>query len=149
MELLREKFNVKVGLSDHTLGIGVSLAAIALGASTIEKHITLDRKSGGVDSAFSMEPQEFAQLVTQGNAASLALGNSNWEIQPSEYESRRLRRSLYIVKDVRSGELVTCENLRAIRPGDGASPKYLQEWIGRTFKEDQRAGTPMRIELLE
>ena len=149
MELLREKFGVKVGLSDHTLGIGVSLAAIALGASTIEKHITLDRKSGGVDSAFSMEPREFAELVTQGNAASLALGKSNWEIQPSEYESRRLRRSLYIVKDVRAGELVSHENLRAIRPGDGASPKYLMEWIGQKFRDDQIAGTPMRIDLLE
>ena len=149
MELLREKFGVKVGLSDHTLGLGVSLAAIALGASTIEKHITLDRKSGGVDSAFSMEPREFAELVTQGNAASLALGKSNWEIQPSEYESRRLRRSLYIVKDVRAGELVSHENLRAIRPGDGASPKYLMEWIGQKFRDDQIAGTPMRIDLLE
>lgn len=149
MDLLREKFGVKVGLSDHTLGIGVSLAAIALGASTIEKHITLDRKSGGVDSAFSMEPQEFAELVTQGNAASLALGNPIWEIQLSEYESRRLRRSLYIVKDVSGGELVSHENLRAIRPGDGASPKYLNEWIGQKFKEDYIAGTPMRIELLE
>jgi pseudaminic acid synthase len=149
MELLREKFGVKVGLSDHTLGIGVSMAAIALGASTIEKHITLDRKSGGVDSAFSMEPGEFAELVTQGNAASLALGNSNWEIQPSEYESRRLRRSLYIVKDVRAGETVSHENLRAIRPGDGASPKYLMEWIGQKFKDDQIAGTPMRTDLLE
>lgn len=149
MELLRKKFEVKVGLSDHTLGIGVSLAAIALGASTIEKHITLDRKSGGVDSAFSMEPQEFAELVAQGNAASLALGNPEWKIQASEYESRRLRRSLYIVKDVRAGEAVSHENLRAIRPGDGASPKYLEEWIGLNFKEDHFAGTPMKFELLE
>ena len=149
MELLRDKFDVKVGLSDHTLGIGVSLAAIALGASTIEKHITLDRESGGVDSAFSMEPQEFAELVTQGNAASLALGSSNWEIQASEYESRRLRRSLYIVKDVRAGEVVSHENLRAIRPGEGASPKYLEEWIGKNFKEDHTAGTPMKFEMLE
>ena len=149
MELLRNKFEVKVGLSDHTLGIGVSLAAIALGASTIEKHITLDRKSGGVDSAFSMEPQEFAELVAQGNAASLALGNPEWKIQASEYESRRLRRSLYIVKDVRAGEAVSHENLRAIRPGDGASPKYLEEWIGLNFKEDHFAGTPMKFELLE
>lgn len=149
MELLRNKFEVKVGLSDHTLGIGVSLAAIALGASTIEKHITLDRKSGGVDSAFSMEPQEFAELVAQGNAASLALGNPEWKIQASEYESRRLRRSLYIVKDVRAGEAVSHENLRAIRPGDGASPKHLEEWIGLNFKEDHFAGTPMKFELLE
>jgi pseudaminic acid synthase len=149
MGLLRDKFNVKVGLSDHTLGIGVSLAAIALGATTIEKHLTLSRNSGGVDSSFSMEPDEFAELVLQGNVARLALGNPKWEIQASEYESRRLRRSLYIVEDVKAGDEVTHQNLRAIRPGEGASPKNLQFWLGRRYKEDFKAGTPMGAELLE
>lgn len=148
MQLLREKFDVNVGLSDHTLGIGVSVAAIALGASAIEKHITLRRKSGGVDSAFSMEPEEFSELVSQGNLARLALGSSKWEIQPAEYESRRLRRSLYIVKDVLAGDVVSYENLRAIRPGDGALPKNLDRWIGRKFKANYEAGTPMQPELL-
>lgn len=148
MQLLREKFDVNVGLSDHTLGIGVSVAAIALGASAIEKHITLQRSSGGVDSAFSMEPGEFAELVSQGKLALLALGSSEWEIQPAEYESRRLRRSLYIVKDVVAGETVTPENLRAIRPGYGSSPKNLDKWLGRKFKANYEAGTPMRPELL-
>jgi N-acetylneuraminate synthase len=148
MQLLRERFNVNVGLSDHTLGIGVSVAAIALGASIIEKHITLRRDSGGVDSAFSMEPEEFADLVTQGNLASLALGSSKWEIQPAEFESRRLRRSLYIVKDVSAGDTITIENLRAIRPGHGASPKNLEKWLGKKFKANYEAGTPMQPELL-
>jgi N-acetylneuraminate synthase len=149
MQLLRERFDVKVGLSDHTLGIGVSLAAIALGASAIEKHITLDRNIGGVDSTFSMEPNEFASLVTEGNSASQALGDSTWKIQPSEQESRRLRRSLFIVKDVQAGEIVTYENLRAIRPGQGAPPKFLEQWIGRQFNAAYLAGTPMEAALLK
>jgi N-acetylneuraminate synthase len=97
MELLRDTFNVKVGFSDHTLGVGSSIAAISLGASVIEKHITLSRNDGGADGAFSMEPQEFATLVMEGNAAAASLGTRKWEIQASEMESRRLRRSLYIV----------------------------------------------------
>ncbi len=149
MDLLREKFEVKVGLSDHTLGIGVSIAAVALGATAIEKHITLDRGSGAVDGAFSMEPREFEMLVAEGNAAQMALGSREWEIQPSEYESRRLRRSLFIVKDVKAGDKVTQENLRAIRPGEGAPPKYLEAWLGRRYKENYEAGTPMGAELLE
>lgn len=145
MELLREKFNVQVGLSDHTLGIGTSIAAIALGASVIEKHITLDRKDGGVDSAFSLEPSEFRQLVMEGNAAEESLGVSDWAIQPSEYESRRLRRSLYIVQDVRNGEPITNENVRAIRPGEGISPKHLTSILGKTFNQDQVMGTPLSL----
>jgi len=148
METLQKHFGCKVGLSDHTLGIGVSIAAIALGATAIEKHLTLKRSDGGADCAFSMEPKEFADLVSQGNAASLALGSPKWEIQSSEYESRRLRRSLYIVKDVKAGDEVSHENLRAIRPGEGASPKYLESWLGRKFKQNYEAGTPMRVELL-
>jgi N-acetylneuraminate synthase len=148
MQFLRDRFDLKVGLSDHTRGIAVSVAAIALGASVIEKHITLDRNSGGVDSSFSMEPQEFADLVSQGNLASLALGSPNWKVQPSEYEARRLRRSLYIVTDVKTGDVVSHENLRAIRPGEGAPPKFLESWLGRSYNGDYRAGTPMQVELL-
>jgi N-acetylneuraminate synthase len=145
MELLREKYKVEVGLSDHTLGVGTSIAAIALGATVIEKHITLDRKQGGVDSAFSMEPAEFAQLVQEGNSAAQSLGNSNWSMQPSETESRRLRRSLYIVRDVRKGEEVSSENVRAIRPGQGVSPKYLEMVTGKTFTQDLGIGTPLSL----
>lgn len=146
MELLRNEFDVKVGLSDHTLGIGVSLAAIALGATVIEKHITLDRKHGGLDSAFSMEPGEFAQLVSEGKSAAESLGDSHWSIQPAEGESRRLRRSLYIVKDVIQGESLTTKNVRAIRPGQGIPPKYLDSVLGKKFTQDLPLGTPLTFD---
>lgn len=146
--LLREKFNVKVGLSDHTLGIGVSLAAIALGASVIEKHFTLRRTDGGADGAFSMEPLEFANLVKEGTSAALALGNYEWSLQASEKESRRLRRSLYITKNVVAGEMVNHENVRAIRPGGGCAPKLLTEMIGKKFLEGHKIGTPMNPEFV-
>ena len=144
---LRNHFGVKVGLSDHTLGIGVSIAAIALGATAIEKHLTLKRSDGGADGAFSMEPEEFAILVKEGKSAKNALGNSQWSMQESEKESRRLRRSLYVAKDVRAGDEVTRENVRAIRPGGGCPPKFLEELLGKKFVSDQFAGTPMKTEL--
>jgi pseudaminic acid synthase len=144
---LREAFGVKVGLSDHTLGIGVSIAAIALGATVIEKHLTLKRSDGGADGAFSMEPEEFSVLVREGTAAAQALGNPEWSMQDSEMESRRLRRSLYIVKDVKEGEIVTNENVRAIRPGDGCAPKLIEELIGRKFASNFEIGTPMHPKL--
>jgi N-acetylneuraminate synthase len=145
---LRNYFGVKVGLSDHTLGMGVSIAAIALGATAIEKHITLRRLDGGADGAFSMEPKEFAMLVKEGRSALQALGKSEWGIQESEQESRRLRRSLYIVKDVKAGDVVTQENVRAIRPGGGCAPKFLDGMIGKKFRKDFITGTPMTPELL-
>ena len=143
IETLKNRFGVKVGLSDHTLGIGVSIAAIALGATAIEKHLTLRRADGGADGAFSMEPEEFAMLVKEGSSAALGLGNSEWRMQDSEKESRRLRRSLYVVKDVDAGDVVTRENVRAIRPGGGCAPKLLEELIGRKFTSSQEIGTPM------
>jgi len=148
MANLRNHFGVKVGLSDHTLGIGVSIAAIALGAVAIEKHITLRRSDGGADGAFSMEPEEFAMLVKEGTSALQALGKSEWSMQESEKESRRLRRSLYVVKDVRAGDVVTQENVRAIRPGGGCSPKLLDDMIGKKFRGDFLTGTPMAPDLI-
>jgi N-acetylneuraminate synthase len=148
IQTLQEIFECKIGLSDHTLGIGASVAAIALGATAIEKHLTLNRSDGGADGAFSMEPQEFAALVQEGNIAKESMGQTSWQMQPSEAESRRLRRSLYIVKDVRTGEEVSYENVRAIRPGAGAPPKFLESWIGRKFRNDYIAGTPMSSEAL-
>ena len=145
LKLLKENFSVNIGLSDHTLGIGVSVAAIALGATIIEKHFTLNRSDGGPDAAFSMEPHEFRLLVEEGNNAFKALGRSKWQISDSENESRRLRRSLFIVSDVKKGDLITDKNLRAIRPGDGCSPKYLSELVGMHFKNDYLLGTPMDI----
>lgn len=149
IETLKNRFGVKVGLSDHTLGLGVALGAIALGATAIEKHLTLHRSDGGADGAFSMEPQEFEMLVKEGTATALALGNPQWSMQDSEKESRRLRRSLYIVKDVLAGELVTSENVRAIRPGGGCAPKFLEEMLGKKFNKNYLTGTPMQLELLE
>jgi N-acetylneuraminate synthase len=148
METLRNNFGVKVGLSDHTLGLGVSIAAIALGASAIEKHLTLCRSDGGADGAFSMEPKEFAMLVKEGTSALLALGQSNWSLQESEKESRRLRRSLYIVQNVLAGEVVTKKNVRAIRPGGGCHPRLLPEMLGKKFTNNYKVGTPMNSELV-
>jgi len=145
---LRKHFGVNVGLSDHTLGIGVSIAAIALGATAIEKHITLRRVDGGADGAFSMEPEEFELLVKEGMSAFQALGNPDWTMQDSEKESRRLRRSLYITEDVKLGDVVTHENVRAIRPGGGCPPKLLGQMLGRQFSADFQAGTPMSGELI-
>jgi N-acetylneuraminate synthase len=148
IETLKNRFGVKVGLSDHTLGIGVSIAAIALGATAIEKHLTLRRIDGGADAAFSMEPAEFAMLVREGNSAALALGNLEWNMQDSEKESRRLRRSLYVVKDVVAGDVVTHENIRAIRPGSGCAPKLLEGLLGKRFTKSHTAGTPMNPDLI-
>ena len=145
ISLLRETFKCEIGLSDHTLGIGVSVAAIALGATAIEKHITLRRTDGGADSAFSMEPEEFAELVTQGKNAKASLGEPEWKIQDSEQESRRLRRSLYITQDVKAGDIVSELNVRAIRPGDGAKPKFLPEILGKKFNRDFPIGTPLSL----
>ncbi len=148
IETLRNKFGIKVGLSDHTLGIGVSIAAIALGATVIERHLTLRRSDGGPDGAFSLEPEEFSMLVKEGTAAAQALGKTEWRIQDSELESRRLRRSLYVVKDVEKGEIVSNENVRAIRPGGGCAPKMLDELIGKEFVSSQTLGTPMNPDLV-
>jgi pseudaminic acid synthase len=143
MALLKKEFGCKVGLSDHTLGVGVSIAAIALGATVIEKHFTLRRSDGGADAAFSLEPHEFKLLVEEGDSAFAALGSATWSTQASEFESRRIRRSLYIVKNVKMGERVTLENVRAIRPGGGCSPKFLQGMLGKRFDKDLIVGTPM------
>jgi N-acetylneuraminate synthase len=145
---LRNHFGVKVGLSDHTLGIGVSIAAIALGATAIEKHVTLRRSDGGADSAFSLEPEEFAMLTKEGKSAVQALGKPEWGMQESEKESRRLRRSLYVVNDVKMGDLVSHENVRSIRPGDGCAPKLLESMLGQEFGTDIEAGTPMSPKFL-
>ena len=143
MQTLRDAFGVEVGLSDHTLGIGVSIAAIALGATVIERHITIRRSDGGADAAFSLEPEEFAMLVREGKIARKSLGDATWSMQDSEKESRRLRRSLYVVKDVKAGDLVTPENLRAIRPGGGAAPKFYDSYLGKTYINDLTLGTPI------
>jgi N-acetylneuraminate synthase len=146
---LRKEFNCKVGLSDHTLGIGASIAAVALGATAIEKHLTIRREDGGPDSAFSMEPEEFSSLVREGKVARESLGESKWEMQSSERESRRLRRSLYIVEKVSKGQIVSHKNVRAIRPGGGGAPRILDAILGLSFNADYEPGTPMSLDLVE
>ena len=145
---MRELFGCNVGLSDHTLGIGAAVASIALGATAIEKHFTLARADGGVDSAFSMEPAEMAQLVRECRAAWEALGDISYRVQPEEEKSLAFRRSLYIVEDMRAGDVVTAENMRAIRPGCGLSPRYYDMLLGRRVGCDVRRGTPLSWELL-
>lgn len=149
IETIRDYFDVQVGFSDHTLGVGVSVAAIALGATVIEKHITLRRSDGGADAAFSLEPEEFSSLVREGQSAFSALGNPEWSMQDSEKESRRLRRSLYVVADVKAGDLITAENLRAIRPGAGDPPKFYEHYLGKRFAKDVSRGTPMIQDLVQ
>lgn len=146
---LREKFGVDVGISDHTLGIGVSVAAIALGATVIEKHLTIKRSDGGHDAAFSLEPDEFKLLVDEGNKAHAALGNREWSIQTSEAESRRLRRSLYISKPVKKGEIASRENVRALRPNTGGPISDLSQMLGKRFKSNFTAGEAATINCVE
>jgi N-acetylneuraminate synthase len=145
---LRDLFGCEVGLSDHTLGIGVSVASVALGATVIEKHFTLRRADGGVDSAFSMEPEEMTQLVIETERASQALGQIEYGPLEAEKKSLQFRRSLYVVKDIAAGETLTHDNVRAIRPGLGLPPKYIDNVIGRTVKDTVRCGTPLGWELL-
>jgi N-acetylneuraminate synthase len=146
---LRDRFRVDIGLSDHTLGIGVSLAAISLGATVIEKHLTIKRSDGGHDAAFSLEPDEFKLLVEEGNKAYSALGSSEWSIQESEAESRRLRRSLHISKDVKKGELATRDNVKALRPNTGGPISHLGDILGKRFITDLKMGDPATVSIVE
>lgn len=145
---LRELFQCEVGLSDHTMGVGVSVASVALGATVIEKHFTLNRADGGVDSTFSMEPAEMAQLVAETERAWLSLGQVSYGPSKAEMKSIQFRRSLYIVKDLTGGDVLTRENVRAIRPGFGLSTKYLDDLLGKTVKQDVRRGTALTWDLL-
>ena len=144
---MKELFKCEVGLSDHTLGMGVSIAAVAMGATVIEKHFTLSRAEGGVDSAFSMEPQEMAALVRECKAAYQALGKVSYDI--SSQESKLGRRSLYIVEDMKKGEVLTEKNLRSIRPGYGLPPKYFDDVLGLKVKEDIKRGTALSWDILK
>ena len=140
---LRDLFGCEVGLSDHTQGIGAGIAAVALGATVIEKHFTLSRADGGVDSAFSMEPHEMAALVTETERAWQALGGIQYGPTEAEQGSLRFRRSLYVVQDIKAGEVLTSENLRCIRPGYGLAPKYYETLLGRRVNRNLAMGTAM------
>lgn len=146
---LRERFECEVGLSDHTLGIGVAVAAVALGATVIEKHITLDRADGGVDAAFSLEPHEAAALVSETERAWQALGEIRYEPTASEAGARTRRRSLYLSADVRDGDELSASNVRSIRPGLGLAPKHLGNVLGRRVVGDHPRGTPLSWSIVE
>jgi N-acetylneuraminate synthase len=145
---LRQLFDVEVGLSDHTLGLAVPLAAIALGATVIEKHFTLSRADGGVDSAFSLEPCELRTLVEESRTAWQALGAVHYGTSEAEKKSLQFRRSLYVTQDMKKGDQFSSDNLRAIRPGLGLAPKYLDIFLGRRIARDTKKGTPVTWELL-
>jgi pseudaminic acid synthase len=144
---LRELFGCEVGLSDHTMGVGVSVASVALGATVIEKHFTLNRSDGGVDSSFSMEPSEMAQLVVETKRAWQSLGSVAYGPTEAEKNSIQFRRSLYIVCDLKAGSGLTAENVRAIRPGLGLAPKYLNQVLGRKICRDVKRGTALSWDL--
>ena len=146
---MRELFDCEVGLSDHTLGIGVAVASVALGATVIEKHFTLSRADGGVDAAFSLEPDEMARLVRECRSAALAMGEVRYEMADQEKKSLQFRRSLYIAEDMNAGEVFTEKNLRRIRPGFGLSPKHYDSLLGRRVKCDVKRGTPVSWDLVE
>lgn len=145
---LKNLFDVEVGLSDHTMGVGVSVAAIAHGATVIEKHFTTSRAEGGVDAAFSLEPHELKMLVEETERAWRSLGKVTYGPTKSEISSLEHRRSLYIGNDLKTGDILTKKNVRVIRPGHGLSPKYLDVVLGKSVKVDVKKGTPLSLELL-
>ena len=147
--VLQQKFqDCIIGLSDHTMGIGAAIASVAIGARVIEKHFTLNRADGGVDSAFSMEPAEMRSLVVESERAFLALGKVQLTVQKIEEKSKIFKRSIYVVKDIKAGEKFSKENIRVIRPGDGLAPKYLEGIIGKIASVDIKRGNPLKFEFM-
>ncbi|WP_368634246.1 pseudaminic acid synthase [Kurthia gibsonii] len=145
---MQQLFNVQVGLSDHTMGTGVSVAAVALGATVVEKHFTTARADGGVDSTFSMEPHELKQLVEDTERAWQSIGHIQYGPTEAEKSSLNARRSLYIGEDMKAGDVFTKENLRDVRPGLGLPTKYFDLLLGKTIKVDAKKGTPVSWELV-
>ena len=145
---LSKLYNCIVGLSDHTMGIGVSVAAVALGARVIEKHFTLRRADGGVDSTFSLEPEELKALVIETKNAYLSLGEISYGVQQAEEKSKFFKRSIYVSKDISVGGIFTNENLKIIRPGNGLAPKFIDDIIGKKAKCFIKAGTPLNWDIL-
>ncbi len=150
IEALKKTFGLPVGISDHSLGTAVSVAAVALGATTVEKHFVLDRSEGGVDSDFSLEPQEFKALTNDCRMAAASLGEVSLRLSVDENPGQRqFSRSLYVVKDIKRGEVLTRENIRSIRPGIGLHPRNLEKCLGRIARADLEKGTPLSINHFE
>ena len=140
---MKAHFGNTVGLSDHSIGVAIPIAATAMGANIIEKHLTLSRLSGGLDSAFSLEPHEFGEMVKAIRSVEQAIGSVSYATASKESNSRRFRRSLYIIKDIKNGNLLNEHNVRSIRPGLGLHTRNLDKVIGRTVTMDVSMGTPL------
>lgn len=145
---MSEMFDCHVGLSDHTLGVGTAIASVALGARVIEKHFTIDRSEGGVDSAFSMEPNEFRILVEETERAFLSLGKVSYGIQKDEENSLKFKRSIYVVEDMKVGDIFTEKNISIIRPGHGLEPKFYETLIGKSINCAVKKGTALTFDLI-
>jgi pseudaminic acid synthase len=146
---IKERFGVKVGLSDHTMGIVGPVVATALGGTLIEKHFILDKSIGGPDAHFSLDEKEFTEMVAKVRKAEQMIGNVDYEMTDKKKKSRQFSRSLFVVKDVNAGEVITKENVRSIRPGFGIHPKYLSELLGKEFNQDFEKGTPMSLKFVK
>lgn len=146
---MRDTFHCITGLSDHTMGSAVAGAAVALGAKVVEKHLTLRRADGGPDSAFSMEPEEFKEMVDNIRKIELALGQVTYELTPKAAREREHSRSLFVAKDMKAGEIFTPENLRSVRPANGLHTKYYEELLGKRIARDAKLGTPMSWDLVD
>jgi len=144
-----ERFGLVTGLSDHTLDNTTAITSIAMGASIIEKHFTLDRRGGGPDDSFSLEPNELKKLCKDSKTAWESLGKANYEIKKSEQQNLIFRRSLYVVQDIKSGEIITQENVKIIRPGYGLAPKFIEQVMGRMVLHDMNRGQPLSLEDLK
>ena len=146
---MKDLFDCQIGLSDHTLGIGASIAAVALGARVLEKHFTLRRADGGVDSTFSLEPEELKNLVIESERAFLAMGKVNYILTEKEQKSLQYKRSLYVVEPMKSGDVFSEKNVRSIRPSNGLHTRYYDEILGKTATKDIEAGTALSWKLVE
>lgn len=149
MQSLKETFGVEVGLSDHTLGVSVPIVSVALGARVIEKHFILDESIGGPDASFSLNKQEFKLLVESVRDAEKAIGKVDYELTDKKLKSREFSRSLFVVKDIKEGELFTEENVRSIRPGYGLKPRYIKSVIGKKARHDISKGTPVSWSIID
>ncbi len=146
---LRERFGVTVGLSDHTMDVEVPITAVALGAKVIEKHFILDKSIGGPDADFSLDKKEFKVMVDSVRKAEKAMGIVSYDLDEKKMKSREFSRSLFIVKDVKKGDIITKENVRSIRPGYGLHTKYYDEVLGKKFNDDLKKGTPLSFDMVE
>jgi pseudaminic acid synthase len=146
--LIREKFGVQVGLSDHTIGYVVPMGAVAMGATLIEKHFIMDRALGGPDSAFSMNHAEFSEMISNIRDLEKAMGKATLELSEKSAKSRDFARSLYVVEDIKAGEKFTSHNVRSIRPGFGLAPKFLPEILGKTALKDLEKGMPFSLSFI-